>query len=54
VSIAKALGVSVSYFVDTPTEEVCARRRNDLQYFACADCADLLARRSIRSVASSR
>lgn len=47
-SIAKALGVSASYFIDTPTEESCVRRRKDLRYFAFADSADLLARLSIR------
>ncbi|RQU99208.1 XRE family transcriptional regulator [Burkholderia cenocepacia] len=49
VSIAKALGVPVSYFVDTPTEESCVRRRKDLQYFAFADSTDLFARLSNQS-----
>ncbi|MDN7754845.1 cupin domain-containing protein [Burkholderia gladioli] len=46
VSIAKALGVPASYFVDTPIEEGCVRRRKDLQYFAFADSTDLFARLS--------
>jgi quercetin dioxygenase-like cupin family protein/DNA-binding XRE family transcriptional regulator len=49
VSIAKALGVPVSYFVDTPTEEGCVRRGKDLQFFTFADSADLFARLSNQS-----
>lgn len=48
-SIAKALGVSISYFVDTPTEEGRVRRHKDLQYFAFDGSADLLARLSNQS-----
>ncbi|WP_322012531.1 XRE family transcriptional regulator [Paraburkholderia sp. J12] len=44
VSIAKALGVPVSYFVDTPTEAGCVCRGQDLKFFGFADSTDLYAR----------
>ncbi|MEM5421927.1 MULTISPECIES: cupin domain-containing protein [Paraburkholderia] len=44
VSIAKALGVPVSYFVDAPTEAGCVCRGQDLKFFGFANSADLYAR----------
>lgn len=42
--IARALGVTVQYFVDTPTESKSVRRGDELQYFGFADSANLFAR----------
>ncbi|RDV00715.1 helix-turn-helix domain-containing protein [Trinickia dinghuensis] len=42
--IAKALGVTVQYFVDTPTEAKSVRRVDELQFFSFADSANLFAR----------
>ena len=42
--IARALGVTVQYFVDTPTEAKSVRRVDELQFFSFADSANLFAR----------
>lgn len=42
--IARALGVTVQYFVDTPTEAKSVRRSDELQFFSFADSANLFAR----------
>ncbi|HTH75458.1 MAG TPA: cupin domain-containing protein [Trinickia sp.] len=42
--IARALGVTVQYFVDTPTEARSVRRADELQFFSFADSANLFAR----------
>jgi quercetin dioxygenase-like cupin family protein/DNA-binding XRE family transcriptional regulator len=44
VGIARALGVTVQYFVDTPTEATSVRRADELQFFSFADSANLFAR----------
>ncbi|RQS72547.1 cupin domain-containing protein [Burkholderia sp. Bp8963] len=44
VRIAAALGVTVQYFVDTPTEARSVRRADMLQYFRFADSASSFAR----------
>ena len=42
--IARALGVTVQFFVDTPTEAKSVRRADELQFFSFADSANLFAR----------
>jgi transcriptional regulator with XRE-family HTH domain len=42
--IARALGVTVRYFVDTPTGAKSVRRGDELQFFGFADSANLFAR----------
>ena len=42
--IASALGVTVQYFVDTPSEERSVSRGNQLKFFGFADSANLFAR----------
>ena len=42
--IARALGVTVQYFVDTPTQAKLVRRADELQFFSFADSANLFAR----------
>lgn len=42
--IARALGVTVQYFVDTPTEAKSVRRAGELKFFSFADSANLFAR----------
>ena len=43
-SIASALGVTVQYFVDTPSEERSVSRGDELKFFGFADSANLFAR----------
>ncbi len=50
--IARALGVTVQYFVDTPTEAKSVRRADELQFFSFADSASLFAR--LTNVSSDR
>ncbi|WP_322032089.1 helix-turn-helix domain-containing protein [Paraburkholderia sp. J76] len=42
--IAKALGVTVQYFVETPSEERSVKRGSKLEFFGFADSANLFAR----------
>src|SRR5260370_24531642 len=42
--IANALGVTLQYFVDTPSEERCVCRAEQLRFFSFADSANLFAR----------
>ncbi|RKP48349.1 helix-turn-helix domain-containing protein [Trinickia fusca] len=42
--IARALGVTVQYFVETPTEAKSVRRGDELKFFGFADSANLFAR----------
>ncbi|CAB3678142.1 cupin domain-containing protein [Trinickia soli] len=42
--IARALGVTVQFFVETPTEAKSVRRADELQFFSFADSANLFAR----------
>lgn len=42
--IARALGVTVQYFVDTPTEAKSVCRGDELKFFGFADSANLFAR----------
>ncbi|TAM13963.1 MAG: cupin domain-containing protein [Pandoraea sp.] len=44
VGIARALGVTVQFFVDTPTEGKSVRRADELRFFSFADSANLFAR----------
>jgi transcriptional regulator with XRE-family HTH domain len=44
VGIANALGVTLQYFVDTPTEERSVSRGDQLQFFGFSDSANLFAR----------
>ncbi|AIO49297.1 MULTISPECIES: helix-turn-helix domain-containing protein [Burkholderia] len=44
VRIAQALGVTMQYFIDTPTEARSVCRRNAMQYFQFANSASLFAR----------
>src|SRR5580692_9456997 len=44
VGIAKALGVTVQYFVDTPTEARSVSRGEELKFFGFADSANLFGR----------
>jgi transcriptional regulator with XRE-family HTH domain len=42
--IARSLGVTMQYFVDTPTEAKSVRRGDELRFFGFADSANLFAR----------
>lgn len=48
--IATALGVTLQYFVDTPSEERSVRRAAQLRFFSFADSTDLFARLTNSSV----
>ena len=50
--IATALGVTLQYFVDTPSEERSVRRSGQLRFFSFADSTDLFARLTNSSVGS--
>ena len=50
VGIARALGVTVQYFVDTPTEDRSVRRGNELKYFGFDGSANLFGRLTNLSV----
>ncbi|TAM55313.1 MAG: cupin domain-containing protein [Paraburkholderia sp.] len=50
--IAAALGVTLQYFVDTPSEERSVRRAGQLRFFSFADSTDLFARLTNSSVGS--
>jgi transcriptional regulator with XRE-family HTH domain len=50
--IARALNVTVQYFVETPTEAKSVRRADELKFFGFADSANLFAR--LTNVASDR
>ncbi|MFP3567815.1 helix-turn-helix domain-containing protein [Paraburkholderia sp. SIMBA_030] len=52
VGIARALGVTVQYFVDTPTEDKSVRRGNELKYFGFDGTANLFGRLTNLSVGS--
>ena len=44
MSIARALGVTVQYFIDAPTEDKSVRRGSDLKYFGFDGSANLFGR----------
>lgn len=50
--IARALNVTVQYFVETPTEAKSVRRADELKFFGFADSANLFAR--LTNVSSDR
>jgi quercetin dioxygenase-like cupin family protein len=50
VGIARALGVTVQYFVDTPTEDKSVRRGSELEYFGFDGTANLFGRLTNLSV----
>ncbi|WP_133648182.1 helix-turn-helix domain-containing protein [Paraburkholderia flava] len=50
VGIAKALGVTVQYFIDTPTEARSVHRGKELKLFGFADTANLFGRMTNLSV----
>ncbi|MFM0735228.1 cupin domain-containing protein [Paraburkholderia sediminicola] len=52
VGIARALGVTVQYFVDTPTEDRSVRRGSELKYFGFDGTANLFGRLTNLSVGS--
>ena len=52
VGIARALGVTVQYFVDTPSEDKCVRRAGELKYFGFDGTANLFGRLTNLSVGS--
>ncbi|QIE28528.1 HTH-type transcriptional regulator PuuR (plasmid) [Caballeronia sp. SBC1] len=50
VGIARSLGVTVQYFVDTPTEDKSVRRKSELKYFGFDGTANLFGRLTNLSV----